>query len=212
MVSIKQLPWALMATLAASCAIAQQRLSPIPADQYSADQKKVVADIADSGPRKEIFGPLLPMMRSPELAYSAERFGEHVYYNSGLDKRVYELAVILLARQMTQQFEWRVHYPSALKAGVKQADVDAIAAGRRPRTLEPDEAAAYDFIVELYKRNEVSDATYARVVDKLGERGVVEIVGLLGYYTTIADMMNVNRTPLNPGTAPMLKTLAKPLP
>ena len=121
MVSIKQLPWALMATLAASCAIAQQRLSPIPADQYSADQKKVVADIAASGPRKEIFGPLLPMMRSPELAYSAERFGEHVYYNSGLDKRVYELAVILLARQMTQQFEWRVHYPSALKAGVKQA-------------------------------------------------------------------------------------------
>jgi 4-carboxymuconolactone decarboxylase len=204
--------WVLAATLTASAALAQERLGAPPVDKYTDEQKKVVADIAASGPRKEIFDPLLPMMRSPELAYTAERFGEHVYYNSGLDKRVYELAVILLARQMTQQFEWRVHYTSALKAGVKQADVEAIAAGRRPRTLEPDESAVYDFVVELYKKNAVSDATYARVVDKIGEKGVVEIVGLLGYYTTIADMMNVDRTPLHPGTAPLLKPLAKPLP
>lgn len=208
----RKFPLALLATFAACAAMAQQRLGPIPPEKYSDDQKKVVADIAASGPRKEIFDPLLPMMRSPELAYTAERFGEHVYYNSGIDKRVYELAVILLARQLTQQFEWRVHYASALKAGVKQADVDAIGAGRKPRTLEADEAAAYDFVVELYKKNAVSDATYARAVDKLGERGVVEIIGLLGYYTTIADMMNVDRTPLHPGTAPMLKPLARPLP
>jgi 4-carboxymuconolactone decarboxylase len=204
--------WVLAATLTTSAALAQERLGAPPVDKYTDAQKKVVADIAASGPRKEIFDPLLPMMRSPELAYTAERFGEHVYYNSGLDKRVYELAVILLARQMTQQFEWRVHYTSALKAGVKQADVEAIAAGRRPRTLEPDESAVYDFVVELYKKNQVSDATYARVVDKIGEKGVVEIVGLLGYYTTIADMMNVDRTPLHAGTAPLLKPLAKPLP
>lgn len=209
---IRPMSWVLAATLTASAALAQERLGAPPVDKYTDEQKKVVADIAASGPRKEIFDPLLPMMRSPELAYTAERFGEHVYYNSGLDKRVYELAVILLARQMTQQFEWRVHYTSALKAGVKQADVEAIAAGRRPRTLEPDESAVYDFVVELYKKNAVSDATYARVVDKIGEKGVVEIVGLLGYYTTIADMMNVDRTPLHPGTAPLLKPLAKPLP
>ncbi len=207
-----RISWVLATTLAASAAMAQERLGPVPADKYNEEQKKVVTDIATSGPRKEIFDPLLPMMRSPELAYTAERFGEHEYYNSGLEKRVYELAVILLARQMTQQFEWRVHYVGALKAGVKQADVDAIGAGRRPRTLEPDESAAYDFVVELYKKNAVSDATYARAVDKLGEKGVVEIVGLLGYYTTIADMMNVDRTPLHPGTAPMLKPLARPLP
>jgi hypothetical protein len=131
---IRRVSWALMATLAACAAMAQQRLGPIPTNKYNDEQKKVVAD------------------------------------------------------------------------------VDAIGAGRKPRTLEPDEAAAYDFVVELYKKNSVSDATYARVVDQLGERGVVEIVGLLGYYTTIADMMNVDRTPLHPGTAPMLKTLARPLP
>ncbi len=211
MTNIRKLSCVMFAMLSASAATAQQRLGAVPVDKYTDEQKKVVADIK-TGPRPEIFGTLLPMMRSPELAYTAERFGEHVYYNSGLEKRVYELTVLLLARQLTQQFEWRVHYPQALKAGIKQENLDAIADGKRPPSLAADEAVAYDFVTEIYKTNTVSDATYARFVGMFSEKGVVEVVGLLGYYTTIAVMMNVDRTPLNPGTAPMLKPLANPLP
>jgi 4-carboxymuconolactone decarboxylase len=208
---IPALSYALVTALGCPMAFAQERLGPVPADAYTPEQKQVVAQIA-AGPRTEMFSPLLPMLRSPQLGLAAERFGEYVYYSTVLDKRIYELAVLLLARQMTQQFEWRVHYPQAIKAGIKADDVDAIGAGRRPAHLAADEAIAYDFIIELYDRNEVSDATYAKFVGAFGERGVVELVGLLGYYNTIALMMNVNRTPLNPGTAPPLPPLARPLP
>jgi 4-carboxymuconolactone decarboxylase len=205
------LPYALITALATSLAIAQERLAPIPPDSYTPEQKQVVAEIA-GGPRTEMFSPLLPMLRSPQLSLTAERFGEYVYYSTAFEKRIYELAVLLLARHTTQQYEWRVHYPLAIKAGIKPEDADAIGAGRRPAHLAADEAIAYNFIVELYDRNALSDATYAKFVGAFGERGVVELVGLLGYYNTIALMMNVNRTPLNPGTVPLLAPLARALP
>jgi 4-carboxymuconolactone decarboxylase len=197
--------------MGAGSALSQERIGAVPPDSYTDAQKKVVTDIA-TGPRTELFSPLLPMLRSPELAYTAERFGEYVYYHSSFDKRVYEMAVLLLARLTTQQYEWRVHYPLSIKVGVKEDTVEAIGAGKRPAHMPDDEAAAYDFVVELFTKNQVSDPTYARFVDKFGERGVIDMVGLLGYYNTIALMMNVNRTPLNAGTAPLLKHLAKPLP
>lgn len=209
---LQSLSLILIAAAAASAVSAQERLPAVSPQDYTSEQQQVLAQIASSGPRKELFSPLLPMLRSPDLAYTAERFGETVYYNSSLDKRIYELAVLLLARETTQQFEWRVHYPLAIKAGIAQENVDAIGNGRRPPHLAADEAIAYDFIVELYTAHQVRDATYAHFVDKFGERGVVDLVGLLGYYNTIALMMNVNRTPLNPGTAPPLRPLARPLP
>jgi 4-carboxymuconolactone decarboxylase len=176
---------ALVTVLAAAAADGQERLGPVSPDAYTPEQRQVVAQIA-TGPRKEMFSPLLPMLRSPQLAYTAERFGEYVYYDTALDKRIYELAVLLLARQTTQQYEWRVHYPQAIKAGIKPEDADAIAAGRRPAHLAADEAIAYDFIVELYRRNAVADATFAKFTNAFGERGVVDLIGLLGYYNTIA--------------------------
>jgi 4-carboxymuconolactone decarboxylase len=209
--SIRRLSFVLIATLGATAAIAQQRLGPVPPDKMNDEQKKVVEDIK-TGPRKEIFGPLAPIMRSPTLAYTMERFGETVYYTSSLDKKIYELAVVLLARATDQQFEWRVHYPAAIKAGIKKEDVDAIAAGRKPRTLADDEQRAYDFFTDILVRNEVSDKNYTRFLEKFGERAVVDGVGLLGYYYSIAVMLNVDRTPLNPGDAPMLPKVRKRFP
>jgi 4-carboxymuconolactone decarboxylase len=203
--------WIAVTLLLCSFAMAQERLGAIPKDAYSDAQKKVVAEIA-TGPRAEIFSPLLPMLRSPELAYAAERFGESVYYQSQLDKRIYELAVLILARQTSQQFEWRVHYPLAIKLGIKQENIDAIGAGRRPLHLADDEQILYAFVVELLRTNQISDANYARFVDRFGERGVIDLVGLLGYYNTIAIMMNVDRTPVSPGATPLLKALRTPLP
>jgi 4-carboxymuconolactone decarboxylase len=208
---IPALWYALVTALLCPMASAQERLGPVPVDAYTPEQRQVVAQIA-MGPRTEMFSPLLPMLRSPQLGLAAERFGEYVYYSTVLEKRIYELAVLLLARHTTQQYEWRVHYPLAIKAGISPESAAAIGAGRRPAHLAADEAIAYDFIVELYGRNDVSDATYGKFVGAFGERGVVELVGLLGYYNTIALMMNVNRTPLNPGTTPLLAPLPRPLP
>jgi 4-carboxymuconolactone decarboxylase len=203
--------WLLPALAICAAANAQERLAPIAPDQYTEEQRKVIAEVA-KGPRTEMFSPLNPMLRSPQLAYTAERFGETVYYTSTLDKPIYELTVLLLARQTMQQFEWRAHYANAIKAGIAQEAVDEIAAGRRPAHLKEDERIAYDFVVDVFKFNQVSDAHYAKFQSRFGDRAVVDLVGLLGYYETIAIMMNVNRTALNPGTAPLLKPLAKPFP
>lgn len=207
----RPLGWLLPALAICAAAHAQERLAPVAPDRYTEEQRNVVAEVA-KGPRTELFSPLIPMLRSPQLAYTAERFGETVYYTSTLDKPVYELAVLLLARQTMQQFEWRVHYTNAIKAGIARDDVDAIGAGRRPAHLTDDERIAYDFVVDLFKFNQISDAHYAKYQSRFGDRAVVDMVGLLGYYQTIAIMMNVNRTALNPGDAPPLKPLEKPFP
>lgn len=201
----------ILAALLAAGSASAQRLGPVSPDKMTDDQRKVIADVK-VGPRTALFDPLLPMLRNPELAYSAERFGEAVYYKSGLEPRIYELTVLLLGRHTMQQFEWRVHYPLAIKAGIKQADVDAIGAGKKPRSLAEDEAIAYDFVVQLLKTNDVSDATYGRFVARFGEAAVVSVVGVLGYYNTIALMMNAEHTPLHDGNAPMLKPLKHPFP
>jgi 4-carboxymuconolactone decarboxylase len=190
----------------------QGRVGVVPDDQLTDAQKKVLEDVK-VGPLGKMFDPLLPMLRNPGMAYTAQRFGEAVYFNSGLDKRIYELTVCLLGRAMTQQFEWRVHYPLAIKAGIKQENVDAIAAGRKPPSLAEDEQVTYDFVVELFTKNDVSDATYKRFVDKLGVKAVADVVGVLGYYGTIAYMLNVDRTPIRgDNSLPLLKPLEKPLP
>jgi 4-carboxymuconolactone decarboxylase len=209
---IKQLlGWLLPALAICATANAQERLAPITPDQYTEEQRNVIAEVA-KGPRTEMFSPLMPMLRSPQLAYTAERLGETIYYTSTLDKPIYELTVLLLARQTMQQFEWRVHYTNAIKVGIAQEDVDAIGAGRRPAHLTDDERIAYDFVVDLFKFNQISDTHYAKFQSRYGDRAVVDLVGLLGYYQTIAIMMNVNRTALNPGTVPLLKPLPKPFP
>lgn len=211
MTPIQKCSWILIALLGASGAMAQQRLGGVPADKLTDAQKKVIEDVK-VGPRTELFSPLLPMLRSPELAYTAERFGEYVYYKNEFDKPIYELIVLLLGRHTSQQFEWRVHYPLAIKAGVKQADVDAIAAGKKPKTLTEDQQIAYDFVTEVLKTSAVGDRNYDRFVKKFGERAVVDTVGILGYYYTIALMLSVDRTPVKDSPVPLLKPLRNPLP
>jgi 4-carboxymuconolactone decarboxylase len=209
--SIRQLAVVLVALSVASAAFGQQRVAPIPEDKMTDSEKQALSEIAKSG--HPLFSPLAPMLRSPGLIVSAQRFGEYVYFDNSLEPRIYELAVLLLARQTTQQYEWQVHYPKSIKAGVEQATADAIGAGVRPASMNADEAIAYDFVQELLKRNDISDATYAKFVGRFGERGVVDMIGLLGYYTTIALMMNADRTPIKePAVAPLLKPLATPLP
>jgi 4-carboxymuconolactone decarboxylase len=192
--------------LLAAVAAAQERMPPIPPEKMSDAQKKVVADVV-SGPRGRLSPPFVPMLRSPELLARMQRIGEYLIYHNSLNPRIFEMSVMMLARQWTQQFEWRHHYPLALKAGVSQDALDAIAAGRRPPALADDEAIAYDFVSELLANKSVSDATYARFLDRFGEQNLTDLIGTMGFYTAIAMVTNVDRTPIEDGTAPVLKPL-----
>jgi 4-carboxymuconolactone decarboxylase len=169
------------------------RLPPIPDDELSEAQRAAVAELL-SGPRTAFGGPFVPLLRSPELMTRVQKIGEYLRYGSILSRRVIEFVTIYTARQWTQRYEWYAHLPLALKAGVTRAVAEAIAEGRRPDGMSEDEEAAYAICDELERTKGVSDMTYRRAVERFGEQGVVEIVGLTGYYGMLARVMNVGRT------------------
>jgi len=180
-----------------SSAAAQDRLPYIPKDHWTEAQKKAVAGLMDSKRApSDVTGPFIIMLRSPELMDRAQRLGEFLRYGTSLPPRLSEMVILMTSRGWTQQYEWSAHAPLALKGGLKQDVITAIAEGRRPVEMAEDEAIAYDFCAELDRTQSVSDATYARAVKKFGEQGVVEIIGLKGYYTMLAMLMNTSRTPV----------------
>lgn len=183
---------------------AQERMPYIPKAQWTEAQKKAVEGLM-SGKRAatDVTGPFVIELRSPEFMDRAQRLGEFLRYMTTLPPRLSEMVILLTARGWTQQYEYRAHTPLALKAGLKQGIITAITDGRRPTGMAEDEAAAYDLCDELDRNKSVSDATYARAVNELKEQGVVEIIGLKGYYTMLAMLMNTNRTPVPDGKPPL---------
>ncbi len=178
----------------------------IPADKLTPEQKKVL-DIVTGPPRGPAAagGPFVPLLRSPELMNRLQAVGAYVRFNNSLPKKLVEIAALMTARQFTQQYEWDGNYPLALKAGLSAGAADAIAVGRRPESLADDEEPVYNFIAELLQNKSVSDPTYARMVAKFGEQGVVDAAATVGYYSTLAMIMNVARSPAQPNsTAPKL--------
>jgi 4-carboxymuconolactone decarboxylase len=187
-------------------AVAQERMPPIPPEQMTEAQKTVVSEVV-SGPRGRLSPPFVPILRSPELLARLQKVGEYLIYHNSLEPRLFELSVLMLARQWTQQFEWRHHYPLALKAGLRQDTLDAIAEGRRPPHLSEDESLVFDFVTELLGNKSVSEPTYARFAARFGAQNLVDLIGTMGFYTSIAMVANVDRTPLEDGTAPLLLPL-----
>jgi alkylhydroperoxidase family enzyme len=137
----------------------------------------------------------VPLLRSPEVMSRARAMGDYLRYKSSLPPRLSEFVILITSRQWTQQYEWNTHSPIALEAGVKPDIVKAIAEGRRPERMDEEEEILYDFATELQKDQGVSDANYARAVAKFGERGVIDTVGIVGYYTMLAMVLNTARTP-----------------
>jgi 4-carboxymuconolactone decarboxylase len=131
--------------------------------------------------------------------------GDYLRFRNVLDKRVSEMVILITAREWTQQFEWTYHYAIALEMGLSRDIADAIADGRRPAVMAEDEAAAYDFSMELHRNKRVSDATYAHALAAFGEQGIVDLIGVNGYYSFLAMMMNVARTAPPPGKVEPLK-------
>jgi 4-carboxymuconolactone decarboxylase len=195
--------------LTASVAIAQERLPMIPADKLTDAQKKTVAQMQAGS--FGVGGPFVALLREPKLAEQAYAMATYFRTDSVLGTKLTEFVIMLAARDWTQQFEWTAHYGRALKAGLKQETVNAIAAGRRPDAMPEDEEIVYDFWTELDHNKSVSDATYDRALKKFGEPGVVSITALNGYYAMLAMVLNVSRTPVVPANAqvPQLPALPK---
>ena len=169
------------------------RLPPLAFEQLNAEQQTAAQAIID-GPRGALYGPFVPLIRSPELMEAAQRLGEYLRYRSAIGTRLSELAILVTARQWDQQVEWAIHAPLAVENGIAPAAVDAIAERRMPGGLPPDEQAVHDFCIELQQHKRVSDATYAQALKLFGEQGVVDLMGINGYYTFLAMVMNGAQT------------------
>ncbi len=183
-------------------------MPPIPAEQMTPAQRAAADEIA-SGRRGAVYGPFVPALRSPELTRRLQKVGDYLRFEPHVPPRLRELAILLVAREWTQDFEWDYHAPLAAAEGVPPEVIEAIADGRRPAAMADDEALVYDFFVELHRSRTVSDATYARALDRLGEQGIVDLVGLIGYYAMLAMLMNVARTPLPEGRATVMRALPR---
>jgi 4-carboxymuconolactone decarboxylase len=192
----------------AGLAGAQDRMPPIPADKLTDAQKKAIEEFK-AARSADISGPFVAMLRSPEVMNRARAMGDYLRFRSSLPPRLSELVIILTARRWTQQYEWNAHAPLAVKGGLDPAIVNAIAAGRRPDRMAEDEDIVYSLFDEIHRHQAVSDGTYARAVGKIGEQGVIDVMGLSGYYTTLAMVMNTARTPLPDGAKPALAPLPR---
>ncbi len=168
---------------------------PLTAMQDMTSAQRAAAEALIAGPRKAVFGPFVPLLRSPALMERVGKLGEYLRFESVLDARIRELATCIVARHVTNQFEWIMHAPLALKAGVDSQVMGDIAHGRRPQKMNTDEAAAYDFTSELLQHHGVSAASYAEVLSAFGEQGVVELATLIGYFNMVSWVMNAARTP-----------------
>jgi 4-carboxymuconolactone decarboxylase len=188
--------------------IPPDRLPPIAAAQLTPAQREAV-DAFKVARGVEISGPFYPLLRSPELMTRTRAMGDYLRYKSALPPRLSEFVILLTAREWTQQYEWNAHYPLALKAGVKREVLDAIAEGRRPTDLSYEETILYAFCQELHADKAVSDATYARALTAFGEQGVVDTIGITGYYTLLAMTLNTARTPAGESGSPMLRPIQK---
>jgi 4-carboxymuconolactone decarboxylase len=179
------------------------RIALINPDLLDAEQRAVYDAIA-SGPRKGVRGPLAVWLQRPKLADRAQALGRYCRYDSSLPPRLSELAILMMGKYWLAEYEWAAHKPFALEAGLAPAIIDAIRDGVAPAFAATDEALVYAFIGQLHQQHRIDDALYANAVAQLGQDGVVDLVGIAGYYTLISMTIKVFEVPPPAGVAPEL--------
>ena len=170
------------------------RMPPLRLEEMDDIQKAAATELI-AGPRKGVKGPFIPLLRTPELMARLQKVGEYLRFESTLCPRIKEFATLVIARQWTQHFEWETHGPLALRLGTQQVTLDALAEGSRPISMSEEETLVFDFIHELTSNRGVCDDTYRKAIEALGERGVIDLVGIIGYFTMISMVLNVAHTP-----------------
>ncbi|WP_454829806.1 carboxymuconolactone decarboxylase family protein [Paraburkholderia xenovorans] len=174
------------------------RIADLDPDQLSEEQK-VIYDTIANGPRKGVRGPLAVWLHRPGLARTAQALGQYCRYETSLEPRLSELAILILGRYWSAGYEWAAHKPIALNAGLSEAVVNAIRDGQAPAFDQHDEAAVYAFLTELLRNHKVSPSVFAFAESMLGKDGVVDLTGIAGYYTLISMTINVFEIPVPEG-------------
>ncbi|HEX9878216.1 MAG TPA: carboxymuconolactone decarboxylase family protein [Gammaproteobacteria bacterium] len=186
--------------------LGQDRMPAIPEQSMAPSQLAAIEELRRAR-GIEVRGPWIPLLRSPELMNRARTMGDYLRYGSALPPRLSEFLILLTARAWTQQYEWQAHRDVAVEAGIDARTVEAIAAGRVPEPMDDEQAALHALFTELHHDRAVSDTTYERALSLVGERGIVDAVGIIGYYTLLAMVMNTARTALPAGAEPELESL-----
>jgi 4-carboxymuconolactone decarboxylase len=171
-----------------------------PAEMTPAQRR--VHDLIVSGRRGRFGGPFQLLIRAPEICEYAAKLGEHLRWGTSLPDRLSELAIIITAQLWRAQYEWYAHAPLAEKAGVPTAAIEAIRHGGAPSFDQKDEALVYGVCTELFKTRRLSDATFDTAIAMLGETGLTEVIGIIGYYSLIGNTLNAFQVPVPEGTAP----------
>ena len=198
---------------------ADRRFPQIPEEKLTPEQRAIVDDIR-AGPRSKlstssaskpgpIGGPFNVMLRSPVIGMLIQKLGGEIRFNSVISGKLNELAILVTARHYMANYEWNAHCKLALKGGLNPAIAEAIAEGREPEGMDADESLIYEFSRSLHNNHGVSDELFKRASDRFGERGVVDIIAVNGYYSLVSFLLNVDKTPLPAGVEPALKPLKK---
>jgi 4-carboxymuconolactone decarboxylase len=194
------------------------RFPPIPADKQTAKQKEFVKALTDS-PRSANGGggninnpPFKVYLRSPEFGIEAIKMSDYLRYDTGLENRITELAILIAARNWDSDYIWTAHYGPAVKGGLDPSVAADMAAGKRPTKMKEDEAIVYDLLTEIYRDRKVSDATFAKAVGKYGEKGIMDLIGLASYYGNTAMALIVSNGTRPAGNEPKLQKLAQAFP
>ena len=182
------------------------RFKPLTNDQLTPQQRTMVEHLL-AGERGGTNGPFNVTLRSPEMGDLAQQLGAQLRFHTTLSKKLNEMAIFMTARFWDAQYEWVAHHKAALAAGLEPPVIDAIANGKRPASMDKDEEVIYNFANELLQTKQVSDASFQAAVAKFGERGAVDLTGVMGYYSFVSMMLNIDRYPLAAGDQPELKPL-----
>ena len=177
------------------------RFRPLTWNELTSEQRTMVTDVLN-GQRSTLNGPFNALLRSPEMGNLAQKVGEYVRFRSSVPRRLNEMAILMTAQWWSSQYEWYAHKTLALDAGLNPAVIDDLQAGRRPTKMAADETVVYEFCTELRNTRRVSDRTFRAAIDLLGERGVMDLIALMGYYDLVSMTLNVDRYPL-PDNAPL---------
>lgn len=179
------------------------RMPPLAEHEWNDAQRELAQEIIN-GPRGALLPPFEPLLRSPELMAHAQRLGEYLRYRSAIGTRLSELAILVTARHWGQPVEWAIHAPLAAQQGIAQSAIDDINHNREPEDLQDDERLVWRFCRELHQTRRVSDETWQQAVAAFDEKGVMDLVGLNGYYAFLSMVMNAAQTPAPPSPARLL--------
>ncbi|MBK1662232.1 carboxymuconolactone decarboxylase family protein [Paracraurococcus ruber] len=172
-------------------------------------EQRRVAEAIMSGPRGRLSGPFNAWLRSPEVGDRLQRVGEELRFRSSIPAALNEFAILITAREWSSQYEWYAHHPLALKAGLPDGVATDLAQGRRPEGMSEDQRIVYEFCTELHRNRVVSDASFAAAKARFGERGVVDLIAVSGYYVAVSMTLNTAQVGLPAGVAPPLPDLRK---